>query len=84
MINKIKAFEAKYPKLYNLITRAFWTFLEVFLAVILEALIALPDSTTGMKATFIVAVSAGLSAIKTLILDYVRGKIDEKEDVGDA
>lgn len=83
MKNKIIEFKAKHPDAYNLITRALWTFLEVFLAVILEALIAMPDAGIEIKATFIVGVSAGLSAIKTMIVDFIRKKT-QQEDEGDA
>jgi ribonuclease PH len=46
----------------------------VFLAVVLEAVIAMPDAGIEIKATFIVAVSSGLSAIKTMILDFIKRK----------
>lgn len=67
-------FKTNHPDVYNLVTRALWTFLEVFLAVVLEALIEMPESSVEIKATFIVAVSAGLSAIKTMILDFIKRK----------
>lgn len=79
----MKKFKAEHPEIYNLITRALWTFAEVFLAVVLEALIAMPESSIEIKATFIVAVSTGLSAIKTMILDFIHRKANEK-DGGDA
>ena len=86
-MSKIKAallrFKTNHSDAYNLITRALWTFLEVFLAVILEALIAMPESSTELRATFIVAVSAGLSAIKTMILEFVKKK-KTLSDEGDA
>ena len=87
MIKFFKRFKEEHPDVYNLVTRALWTFLEVFLAVVIEALIALPESSVGLKATFIVAMSAGLSAIKTMILDYIKKKANAKEkleDEGDA
>lgn len=77
-------FKTKHPDAYNLVTRALWTFLEVFLAVVLEALIAMPEAGLEIKATFIVAVSAGLSAIKTMILDGIKRKRLENTDEGDA
>ena len=76
-------FKTTHPDAYNLITRALWTFLEVFLAVVLEAVIAMPDAGIEIKATFIVAVSSGLSAIKTMILDFIKRKRIE-QDEGDA
>ena len=86
-MNKIKnwfiEFKVKHPDAYNLITRALWTFLEVFLAVLLEALVKLPNSSIELKATFIVAVSAGLSAVKTFIVDAMKKRSLEKDE-GDA
>lgn len=81
--NWILKFKANHPDAYNLITRALWTFLEVFLAVILEALVKLPDSSIELKATFIVAVSAGLSAVKTFIVDAIQKRALAKDE-GDA
>lgn len=81
--NWILKFKTNHPDAYNLITRALWTFLEVFLAVILEALVKLPDSSIELKATFIVAVSAGLSAVKTYIVDSMKKRIG-RDDEGDA
>lgn len=77
-------FKENHPEIYNLVTRALWTFLEVFLAVVLEAVIMMPDAGIEIKATFIVAVSSGLSAIKTMILDFIKKKQRQIEDEGDA
>lgn len=76
-------FKENHPEVYNLVTRALWTFLEVFLAVVLEAVIMMPDAGIEIKATFIVAVSSGLSAIKTMILDFIKRK-QRQIDEGDA
>lgn len=77
-------FKENHPEIYNLVTRALWTFLEVFLAVVLEAVIMMPDAGIEIKATFIVAVSSGLSAIKTMVLDFIKKKQQRQIDEGDA
>ena len=72
-------FIVEHPAAYDLITRALWTFLEAgFGALIIE-----PDM--NWKAAIFGAVGAGLSAVKTLIIEIARKKLENKrEDEGDA
>ena len=63
----------------NLAERAAWTFLEAGLGVLIIA----PDM--NWKAAIVGAVGVGLSAVKTLIIEIARKKLENKrEDEGDA
>ena len=63
----------------NLLERALWTFLQAALG----ALVIVPD--INWKAAIVGAVGAGLSALKTLIVDIAKKKLENKrEDEGDA
>lgn len=61
----------------NLAERAAWTFIQAALG----ALIIVPEM--NWKAAIVGAVGAGLSAIKTLIVEYAKKKLEEKDE-GDA
>lgn len=78
----LKKFKAEHPAIYNLITRALWTFLQAFLG----ALIILPSmDKKALYGAIIGAVGAGLSAVKTLIVEYAEKRLEGKiEDEGDA
>jgi hypothetical protein len=72
-----RKFKAEHPALYNLITRALWTFLQAFLG----ALIILPSmDKKALYGAIIGAVGAGLSAVKTLVLDYLEHKLEQKDE----
>ena len=77
MIEKIKAFKANHPELYNLITRALWTFLQAFLG----ALIIIPSMDgKALYSAIIGALGAAFSAVKTLVLDYIEKKLNKEEN----
>ena len=83
MIAKIKAFKEKHPELFNILERAFWTFWEAFL-LSLPVVIGLDG-----KAIWSAVIGAGataFSAVKTLLLTFIRKHLENKEieDVGDA
>lgn len=76
-------FKENHPEIYNLVTRALWTFLQAFLG----TLIILPSmDKKALYGAIIGAIGAGLSAVKTLIVDYAQKKLEENkpEDEGDA
>lgn len=76
-------FKENHPAIYNLVTRALWTFLQAFLG----TLIILPSmDKKALYGAIIGAIGAGLSAVKTLIVDYAQKKLEESkpEDEGDA
>ena len=79
----IMRFKTEHPEAYNIITRALWTFAEVFVSVLTEALVTNGEAETSFRVTFIVAMSAGLSAVKTVILEAIKKKQIEKDE-GDA
>ena len=65
----------------NILERVIWTFIQAFVG----ALVFTPE--IGWKAMLIPAIAAGLSALKNVILDIARQKLEEKEhenDSGDA
>lgn len=55
----------------NLLERAAWTFLEAFL-VALPSTITMEVPAAGWVATLLAAACAGLSALKTLIIEVVK------------
>ena len=58
----------------NIVTRAMWTFLEAFL-VALPATITMDMTGAAWKSALLSAACAGLSAVKTLIIEMIqRGK----------
>ncbi len=61
----------------NLAERAGWTFIQAALG----AIIIVPGMS--WKAAIVGAIGAGLSAIKTLIVDFAKKKLEEKDE-GDA
>lgn len=61
----------------NLLERAAWTFLQAGLG----ALVIAPD--ISWKAAIIGAVGAGLSAVKTLIVEFAKRRLEAKDE-GDA
>jgi len=61
----------------NLLERAAWTFVEAFL-VALPATIKLDIPGAEWKSILMSAAAAGISAVKTLIIDYIHGKQAEK------
>ena len=65
----------------DILERVIWTFVQAFLG----ALVITPE--VGWKTMIIPPIAAGLSAIKNVILDIARQKLEEKkklEDEGDA
>lgn len=62
---------------HNMIERALWTFFEGFL-VALPATFSLKMDGAALKAVIIGAAMAGLSALKTLLIDIIRSIIDGK------
>lgn len=65
----------------NLLERAAWTFLEAFL-VALPSTITMQVPEAGWVSTLLAAACAGLSALKTLIIEVVKsrkGALDEEE-----
>lgn len=80
MKNKIIAFKNEHPDLYNVITRALWTFLQAFVA----SIVIIPEMDKRAFWSMIIgAVGAGLSAIKTIIVEWLEKKAQRKEE-GDA
>lgn len=53
----------------NIIERALWTFLEGFL-------VALPFGSEITRAALVGAAMAGLSALKTMLVDLIRQRIE--------
>ena len=77
MIAKFRAFKANHPELYDLITRALWTFLQAFLG----ALIIIPSMDgKALYSAIIGAVGAAFSAVKTLIIDSLDKKLKKEEN----
>ena len=62
----------------NIAERAAWTFVEGFL-VALPATLSVDMDGTAWKAALLGAVMAGLSAVKTLILEVVRAHNNKPE-----
>ena len=60
----------------NLLERAMWTFIEGFL-VALPTSISLEMDGAAWKSVLVGAAMAGLSAVKTLIIDILRQNRDE-------
>ena len=76
MIAFFKKFKTEHPDLYNLITRALWTFIQAFLG----SLIIMPSmDKKALYSAIIGAVGAGISAVKTLIVAYAEKKLEEKD-----
>lgn len=61
----------------NLLERAGWTFVQASLG----ALIIVPNM--NWKAAIVGAIGAGLSALKTLIVEFAKKKLEQKDE-GDA
>lgn len=57
----------------NLLERAAWTFLEAFL-VALPSTITMEVPAAGWVSTLLAAACAGLSALKTLIVEVVKAR----------
>ena len=57
----------------DMLERAFWTFLEGFL-VALPATISVGMDSVALKSALLGAAMAGVSALKTLIVDFARQK----------
>ena len=57
----------------NILERALWTFLEAFL-VALPATISTDMDGAAWKSVLLSAVCAGLSAVKTLIIELIKNK----------
>lgn len=57
----------------NLLERAAWTFLEAFL-VALPSTITMEVPAAGWVSTLLAAACAGLSALKTLIIETVKAR----------
>lgn len=57
----------------NLVERAAWTFLEAFL-VALPATISVQVPEAGWVSTLLAAACAGLSALKTLVIEVVTAR----------
>lgn len=70
-------FKTKHPELYNVITRALWTFAQATLAAIVIA------PGVEWKSMIIGAIGAGLSAVKTVIVDAMQKRALAKDE-GDA
>lgn len=73
----IVKFKTEHPDLYNIITRALWTFAQATLASIVIA------PGIEWKSMIIGAIGAGLSAVKTVIVEWMQRKALEKDE-GDA
>lgn len=73
----IVKFKTEHPDLYNIITRALWTFAQATLASIVIA------PGIEWKSMIIGAIGAGLSAVKTVIVEWMQRKSLEKDE-GDA
>ena len=75
-------FKTEHPDVYNIITRALWTFIQAFLG----AIIILPSLNMEKEAFWsmiVGAIGAGLSAVKTVIVEWIAKKAERKEE-GDA
>lgn len=62
----------------NLLERAAWTFLEAFL-VALPSTITMEVPAAGWVSTLLAAACAGLSALKTLIIETVKARKAEMD-----
>lgn len=74
MIKWFIKFKTEHPDLYNVITRALWTFAQATLAAIVIA------PGIEWKSMIIGAIGAGLSAVKTVIVDWMQRKSLEKDE----
>lgn len=74
MIKWFTKFKTEHPDLYNVITRALWTFAQATLAAIVIA------PGIEWKSMIIGAIGAGLSAVKTVIVDWMQRKSLEKDE----
>lgn len=59
------------PKLKNLIERALWTFLQAFLSALFIDASSLCGGIGVWKGLLMSAFAAGLSAVKTMLIDYI-------------
>lgn len=75
--NWLIEFKVKHPELYNVITRALWTFAQATLGAIVIA----PD--IEWKSMIIGAIGMGLSAVKTVVVDAMQKRALAKDE-GDA
>ncbi len=64
----------------DIIERAVWTFLQAFVASIVLDTTTLSGGVRIWRTMFIAAFAAGLSAVKTMILDIIEEKRKEKSD----
>lgn len=74
LIKWFTKFKTEHPDLYNVITRALWTFAQATLAAIVIA------PGIEWKSMIIGAIGAGLSAVKTVIVDWMQRKSLEKDE----
>jgi hypothetical protein len=63
----------------NIVTRALWTFLEAFL-VALPATITMDMTGAAWKSALLGAACAGLSAVKTLLVEIIQQKKPPDEE----
>jgi hypothetical protein len=63
----------------NVAERAAWTFLEAFL-VALPSTLSMEVPAAGWISALLAAACAGLSALKTLLVELVRQRLDEMEE----
>ena len=63
----------------NLLERAGWTFIEGFL-VALPATLSVNMDGAAWKSAILAAVMAGLSAVKTFLLEWIHNRNCEKSD----
>ena len=66
----------------NILERAGWTFLEGFL-VALPSFVSLGLDGAAWKAALFSAACAGVSALKTVIVDVIRMRLDKLEEDAD-
>lgn len=71
-------FKIEHPMIYDIVTRALWTFAQATLASIVIA------PGIEWKSMIIGAIGAGLSAAKTVVIDALQRRSIEKDGVGDA
>lgn len=63
----------------NVAERAAWTFLEAFL-VALPSTLSMEVPAAGWISALLAAACAGLSALKTLLVELVRQRLEEMEE----
>ena len=62
----------------DMLERAFWTFLEGFL-VALPATFSVGMDSAALKSALLAAAMAGVSALKTLVVEFAKNKITTTE-----